>query len=128
MRRLLIHYRTLRELLEDYALYCQPGEVWLRDSAGDHEPRDLLQSLSSKHISALISGINSGGGQPKRITTRISGLFSSSEHDYELIWSPDRQGWGEPPSSGSRTVHYFLPRRFFADPPDISEGLLIALC
>jgi len=128
MRRLLIDYRSLSELLEDYARYCQPGEVWLRDSSGDHEPRDLLRSLSSQELSARMVGLNAGGGRPTRITTRVSGFFSSSDHDYELIWSPDRQGWGEPPSSGSRTIHYFVPRRYLTDPPYTAEGMLVALC
>jgi hypothetical protein len=128
MRRLLIDYRTLRELLEDYARYCQPGEVWLRDSSGDHEPRELLHSLSSKELSARMSGFDAGDGRPTRITTRISGFFSSREQDYELIWSSERQGWTETASSGSRTIHYFVPRHCLSDPPYTVEGMLVALC
>lgn len=128
MRRLLSDYPTLRDLLTDYSRYCKPGEVALRDSAGDHAPSDLLNSLSSKELGARIVGINAGGGNPTEITTRISGFFSSSEHRYAVIWSRERHGWAEPPSSGSRTVHYFVPRHRMTDPPYCADEMLVALC
>jgi hypothetical protein len=128
MPRALIDYRTFKELVADYACYCRRGEVWFRDSSGDHAPHDLLHTLRSKELSARIIGFNAQGDQPTRLTVRVSGFFSSRNHEYELIWSPDRQGWGDPPSSGSRTIHYFVPRHSLTDPPYTSEGMLVSLC
>lgn len=119
MRRLLIDYRTLRDLLNDYSRYCQPGEIIFRDAAGDHTPADLLRSLASRELAARIVGIRAGGGTPDEITTRVSTLFSSHEHRCTLIWARNRHGWTEP-LPGSRTVHYFVP--------DTAEGRLVALC
>lgn len=119
MRRLLIDYSTLGDLLNDYSRYCQRGEIIFRGAAGDHSPADLLPCLASRELAAPIVGIRAGGGTPDEITTRVSTLFSSHEHRYALICARERHGWTEP-LPGSRTVHYFVP--------DTAEGRLVALC
>ena len=127
MGRLLIDYQTFGELLADYTSFCPEGDVWLFDGEKSFYPSTLLGS-GGDLLKARITEIKSGGTTPTVISIEMKGLFSKKRMEYQIIWSPDRQGWGEPPSSGSKTIHYFVPRNYMDDPPYTAEGMLVSLC
>jgi hypothetical protein len=127
MGRLLIDYRNFGDLLSDYSTYCPEGDVWLVSGGQSFYPSALLKS-SGDLLKAKIVEIRGSGDAPTVISIEQKGLFSKKTSEYEIVWSSDRQGWGEPPSSGSKTIHYFVPRTYMEDPPYTAEGMLVSLC
>ena len=59
----ILDYRTLEELLLDYAAHTSPGDVILRDAHGDHHPSQLLQQLSERELHAPIVEIGGDHGE-----------------------------------------------------------------
>jgi hypothetical protein len=122
MPRTLIDYRTLRELLDDYAERCEPHEVRLRDAKGDHAPADLLARLRPGELDAPLTRLASEGGNPAEITFR----FPGGDHTYAVIWFAERYGWTRRPFG--RTVHFYAPRSWIKNPPYCGATMLVSLC
>ena len=119
-------YKTIGELLAILAKHCTDEEVQIVCQSMSRCPRDWIASLSRKERNARIERISGGGGKPDQITVRIPGLFGSKRATYEIVWSPNREGWACP--LGGRTVHYFIPKHRMADPPYCGDGMLVSLC
>lgn len=122
----LLDYQTLDQLLRDYATHSQPGDVVLRDATGDHQPAELLRSLSASDLRGRIVEIGGDYGE-SWIVAQSASLFSGTRKRYSIHWSPDRQGWAFPNGFG-RSIHYFVPRHYLDDPPLSGEGMLVSLC
>lgn len=122
----LWEHTTLESLLRHYADFCEHWEITISDGITSGSPHDLLESLDTEWLTTQITEYRSDANG-SHYTVMLKKLFGVQSRTFTSIWHQERHGWSDS-GSGSKAVHYFVPRSWIVNPPHTADGMLVSLC